>query len=70
MRLLVAKRVDDVTERSQTPVDILRLLQSVAGGSALGNALGTGQVDQVQLSCANRRQRISIKCLKMIIFKQ
>ena len=48
VRALLQERGDDVSQRGEALVDVLRLLQSVAGGFRARDALGTGEVDEVQ----------------------
>ena len=48
VRALLQERGDDVSQRGEALVDVLRLLKSSAGGSEPRDALGTGEVDEVQ----------------------
>eukprot|EP00968_Pinguiococcus_pyrenoidosus_P000654 scaffold40_cov305-Pinguiococcus_pyrenoidosus.AAC.25 len=45
---LVPKRREDVREAAERPIDVLRLLQPIAGGSAAADSLAPREVDQVQ----------------------
>ena len=47
-RALLQERGDDVSQRGEALVDVLRLLKSSAGGFRARDALGTGEVDEVQ----------------------
>jgi hypothetical protein len=48
--LLVAQSSDDIAQRRQGLVDVLRLLEPVTSGIRLAHTLGARQVDQMQLA--------------------
>lgn len=48
--LAIRQRVDDLAERSQTLVDVLRLGEGVTFGAGLADSLGTGEIDEVDFT--------------------
>lgn len=52
-----AQGIDDVTQRRQWLVDALSLTQTAALSTGFGDSLGTGQIDQIQLTCKTQKER-------------